>query len=147
MIYLIAYIIISVVVQSIYLVVSFRKGLKKFKQKPEYEHYKAFYKSLMSSASMMLLKTKIWNWYTISFVITPLFIFICPFLLPSTLFTLLKKSVGYKSNLEIKAETEEKLMDEASAKSKEWMKNEGDMNPIIEEPINIDKPDFNEEIK
>jgi len=140
--YLIAYIIIAVIFEAIYFVVSFKKGLKKFKQKPEYEQYKAFYKSLMSSASMMLLKTKIWNWYTVSFVMIPLFIFVSPFLFPSSLFSLIKKMFGYKSKLEKKAEVEEKLSEEASIKAKEWMKNEGDMNHVDEEII-INEPIVN----
>ncbi len=144
MVYLIAYVIISVIFESIYIYVSFKKGLKKFKQNPNYEQFKAFYQALFSSASMMLLKTKFWNWYTISFVITPLFIFVCPFLFPSSLFSVLKKSVGYKSELEKKAEIEEKSMEEARKKSEEFMKNEGDMNPI--EP-DFEIPDIDQEIK
>ena len=144
--YLIIYAVIAVIFEAIYIYIEFKKGLNKLKQKPEYEHYKSFYKAIFSTASMMLLKSKIWNWYTITFVFIPLFIFVSPFLFPSSLFSLIKKVFGYKSKLENKADIEEKLSEEASIKAKEWMENEGDINPFINETIPEPQIEF-EQIK
>ncbi len=139
--YIITYTIVSTIFETIYLIISIKKGLKKFKQKPEYEYLKAFIQQLFLSAPMKRAKEMFWNWYTIPFVLTPIFIFVCQFLFPLSLFGLIKKSLGIKTKLQKESEAEEKSIEESKKKHDEWMKTEGDMNPIIEEP------NFDEEIK
>ncbi len=131
--YLIAYIILSVVFESIYLFFGIKNFKNKLKLKPEYAQYTSIYYALLERPSIQLLKQRLWNWYTITFIFTPLFIILSPFLLPPSLFSLIKKLFGYKSKLEKEAEIEEKSAEEARIRAEEWMKNEGDMNPPFDE--------------
>ena len=131
--YLITYIVIAVIFQTIYTIISYKKALKKFKQKHEYDFLKHFYEDFFSSPSMRSLKLKIWNWYTIMFVFIPMSIFICQFLFPFSLLSIIKKLLGYKSKLQKEVDIEEKEMDEASKKHDEFMRTESDINPNMEE--------------
>lgn len=144
--YLIAYVIIAVIFESIYLIISWKKSKKEIEKKEQIKVFLNVMKRIYSqSASIKALKEKIWNWYTIPLVITPLFIIVASLIFPFTLFTVTRKGLGIKTELEKKAEVERKLMDEAQKKSEEFMKNEGECCiPVIEgEEIKDDLNDNN----
>ena len=129
-------IILYIVVSVIYNVIGFIIAYKQLMNKIEgIDVLKGMKQMFLQSAQIKLLKSKIWNWYTILFLGVPLFIFISPFLFPLSLFKLIKKTFGYKSKLQKESEIEEKLMQDSQKKSEEFMKNEGDINPFINEII------------
>lgn len=119
----------TVIFETIYSYIAFKIALKQFKKNVEqYEFFMIIIKQLKQMASVKLLWKIIFNPFTY-IIVYLIFCFITPLLTPFSLFRLLKKIVGYKTELEKKAKSEEKAMEEAQLISKEWMKNEGYNHP------------------
>lgn len=124
--YLLIYWIFSVIYESINIYFLRKSFLKKAN---EIDGIKLVKQYFMESANFQNVKQKIWNPFTIIFGFTPLFIIISPFLLPLSLFSLIKKLTGYKTKLEKRAEAETKAMEEAQKRNEEWLRTEGERLP------------------
>lgn len=124
------YIITSVVYECFNVFFSYKKIKKKINERPDLKDFINIYKtSFLNSKNGQYLKSKVWNWYIVSFVYVPMFIVISQFLFPFSLFSHLRKLIFGKSELQKEAEDESKKYEDAKKKSDEWLKNEGDINP------------------
>lgn len=135
----IIYWIFAVLFETIYLYFGWQRAKKQLLANTGIQMFVSIAKQ---NANYQSLKRKIWNPYTIIFVAIPLGIIVSPFLLPLSLFSLVKKIIGYKTKLEKAAEEERKRFEESEKKHKEWMEKEGDINPFDftkeEKPIDVD---------
>ena len=127
------YWICSIIFETVYSYITFKIAWKKLKKKSEqYEMIMMFIEQIKKLASVQLAFKMIFNRFN---YITGYLIFciLSPLLAPISLIRLFKKIVGYKTDLEKKVIEEEKKMEEAERKSKEWMETEG---VVLEKPIN-----------
>lgn len=127
------YFLIYWAVAVIYLGINFYFQWKKFqKYKKNNMEFQFMTQALFRSANMQLLFGKLWNPWTLAFVIIPLGILLSPFAFPLLLVGDIKKLLGIKSELQKKAEAETKAMEEAKKASEEFMKNEGGGMNLLE---------------
>jgi hypothetical protein len=129
------YWIFSIVFGTIYNYIQIKIGWRQLKKSAEsHQMVIIFLDSIKKLAATQFLLRQIFNikGYFIGYLI---FCIISPILLPFSLSTLFKKMIGYKSNLQKKAEAEGAKMEQAEKDAKEWMKNEG-VQEYIENPIN-----------
>lgn len=123
------YWIITIIYETINVIIIWKKFKKKTEQ---HEMFVAYKEALKRSASMQMLWKAIFSPLGASIA----FIFMCivsPIMFPFSLITLFKKLIGYKSELEKKVEVEEKSYEEAKKRSDHFMKNE--VMELPEEPI------------
>ncbi len=121
------YWLFAIIFETIYNYITFTTEWSKFKKRLEAEEY-AIYKELFNQykqmSSIQLIWRKVFNpmSYFVGYII---FCIVTPIILPMSLITLFKKLIGYKSDLQKRAEMEGKRMEEANEREHEWMKNEG----------------------
>lgn len=138
------YIIISVIYECVSVIFGYKKIKKKINERPDLQNFINVYKtSFLNTKNGQYIKSKVWNWYVIPFVYVPMFIIISQFLFPFSLFSHLRILIFGKSELQKEAENESKKYEDAKKESDDWLKNEGDVNPIH---FNIPNNDSNTEI-
>jgi predicted membrane protein len=123
------YWIFSITFETIYCYVNLSISWNQFKKNKKYEIVTDIINQFKQQASFQLIWKIIFNPFSI-FVAYIIFCIISPILLPFSLITLFKKMIGYKSPLQKRAEQEKKDMEESESKSKEWMKNEGEVHCV-----------------
>lgn len=89
---------------------------------------------LMSHAIVQQAIKYIWNWYTILFVMLPLFIIISPLIFPINYFYAIKRAFFGKTKLELAAEAEKKAMEAAEKEAKVFIETESGMPPTLSLP-------------
>ncbi len=136
MIELLVYLTVAVLYESI----SILNAWSKFKKKPEYYHpFKSTKDAVLENKYFQVLKAKVFNYYTIPFIIFPFCVLFFGLLFPFSIYSLIKRSLFGKSKLEKEAESESIAMEHASNKAKEFMATEGEQDivmPIISEDFN-----------
>ena len=127
------YFLIYWAVAVIYLGINFYFQWKKFQKWRKNDlSFKMFTTALFTSANAKLLVGKVWNPWTLIFVIIPIATMIAFFAFPLLLVGDIKIWLGIKSELQKKAEAETKAMEEATKRSQEFMKNEGGGMNLLE---------------
>lgn len=129
------YWIFSIVFGTIYNYIQIKIAWRQLKKSVEsHQMVMMFLDTIKKLASTQFLLKQIFNikGYLFGYLI---FCIISPILTPFSLITLFKKMIGYKSDLQKKAEAEGKKMEEDEKLAKVWMKNEG-VREYIENPIN-----------
>lgn len=133
---IITYIAFAIVYEAITVYVGWKKLKKQFAGN---EMIMMIKQGIMQSAQGKMMKKIIFSPPTFIFAGIA-FIIASPLMLPFSVWSHVKKLLGYKSKLQKQAESETKAMEEAKKQSDEFMKTEG--RGISEEPIIIDdEPD------
>ena len=122
---IIYYWLFAIVFGTIYNYIQFKIAWRELKKSVEsHQIVMMILDTIKKMASTQFILKQMFNikGYVIGYLI---FCIISPILLPFSLFTLFKKMIGYKSDLQKKAEAEREKMEKSQNESKEWMKNEG----------------------
>jgi hypothetical protein len=113
-----------IVFETIHGIILWKRFCKKLKKK-KYEFFLSTVDAMKKSfAGIRLAHKKIFNPFNY-FVLYILFCIMCPFFFLSSLKSIFKKIIGYKSKLEIQVAEEERKFEEAQKASEEFMRNEG----------------------
>ena len=118
--------------------------LRKFRKKLEDKKYESLFSTIdglkKTFASIRLAHRSVFNPY-VYFMCYVLFCILSPLFFLSSLKSIFKKIIGYKSKLEKQVEEEEKKFEEAQKAHEDFMKNEGERDTAdieFEEPIKED---------
>lgn len=130
----IAYVIVAEVYELIHFYIGCRKLLK---YKENNSWFRALFASLSASPNMRVLAKRVVNPFTIVFVGIPFILMLNLFIFPFSIFYLVRKWIGIKSDLEKKAEAESVAIEMAIRRNNDFMKNENMyIDPIEQQPIN-----------
>ncbi len=115
---LITYATFAIIYETVTLIIGYKSLKKRFS---ELHPYLKEITKLMAEPMLLFLKQRFWNWYTITFIIIPMYLVVCQYLFPYNLFHHIRRLLFGKSKLEKNIED----IENSRKESADFMRNEG----------------------
>ncbi len=141
--FIIYYCLFTLAYEAIYILYSYKQAMKSQQAQQFLTLMKDYYNN--SPSVRMVYKTIM---SPAGFIFAFIIVFlVSPFMFPFSLYALIKKLFGIKSNLEKEAEKEAKQFEELKKRQEEFMKTEGIYEEDIKEPTPSDPDDQDQDIR